>query len=170
MSNQITIEDFNRMAGLETRHPLVTVFRNIANKSSLHTPHSSLKSLTSDFYALIYKPLQSSLHLYRPGDNIDLAPDAYEGVLFHPDLLCGSHLERDIAKYPVRCRCKALRDYERSIIVECLADIDMELHHSIDRFTGMIIVSHIGLLLGYCVRFCDHKSKADATINKYISI
>lgn len=77
--------------------------------------------------------------------------------LFHPDLLCGSHLERDIDKYPVRCRCKALQGYERQTIVDCLANIDTELHHSIDRFSSMIIVSHIGLLLDYCVRFCEKR-------------
>ena len=29
------------------------------------------------------------------------------------------------------------------------------MHHSIDRHSGTIIVSHIELLLNYCTRFCD---------------
>lgn len=151
MDNQTTtIEDFNRMIGQETRHPLVTVFRN-----------SSLSALlTCNFYALVYKPMQSSLQLYRPGETIALADDDYCGVLFHPDLLCNTHLESNIARYPMRCSCKSLTENERKTIIEGLSHIDNELRHSIDRFTRMIVVSQISLLLGYCVRFCDCKSKA----------
>lgn len=85
-------------------------------------------------------------------------------MLFHPDLLYNTHLEKDIEKYPIRCRCKSLTAYEQSVIYDCINEIDRELHYAIDRFTALIIVSHIGLLLDYCVRFCEATSKTDISI------
>lgn len=153
-----TIADYNRMTGQETLHPLVTM----AKPST--APHARMMPA---FYALIYNPSQASLRLYRPGDTLDFATDDCNGVLFHPDLLCGTRLQQDIDGYPVRCRCHALTDCERSTIADCLAGIDTELHHSIDRFSRPIIVSHIGLLLDYCVRFCDTKCKTDISIRNH---
>lgn len=145
----VTIEQVNRLAGQETLHPLVTVVRkeiDLVDEESI-----------CDFFGLFFQTSRASLNLYRPGDMFVF--NNCSGVFFHPDLLIGTHLERDIEKYPKRCRCKSLTSYEQRIISDCLDEIDGELHHAIDRFTAPIIASHIGLLLDYCVRFCDGKEK-----------
>lgn len=161
----ITIDMFNKMTGQETLHPLVTL-ADLADDA----PADELR-MPCDFYALICRRSDAcgsttsgfSLRLVNPGEIFEL-PTAgsrpacgYTGVLFHPDLLCGTPLEQDIDNYPCRCRCRSeLTEKERETISGCLREIRKELHHAIDRYSSAIIVSHIELLLNYCTRFCSN--------------
>lgn len=161
MQNMFTIDLFNRMTGQETLHPLVT----LADRAD-GTLTDDLRMLC-DFYALICRRADTasrlSLQLIHPGEMFEL-PTAlhrrrcgYTGVLFHPDLLCDTPLERDIDDYPCRCRCRSeLTGKEIETISGCLREIRKELHHAIDRYSSTIIVSHIELLLNYCTRFCSN--------------
>lgn len=157
MNNIITIDLFNKLTGQETLHPLVCLadLSGYELREDLH--------MTCDFYALICKqnPVEEiSLRLVNPGETFEI-PSAqhrhlmgYTGVLFHPDLLCDTPLERNISSYPTRCCChSALSEREQQTIDGCLQEIGKELHHSIDRYSSTIIVSQIGLLLNYCTRF-----------------
>lgn len=170
MEKTITIEEYNKLMGQEMLHPLITVIKGgerTKNDEMVATQQkflltTSQTSFICDFYALLYAPSRMLLRLYCPGDTLEM--DVCEGILFHPDLLSGTHMEKDINKYPVRCSCKLLSVYERLTIRNCIDEIECELHHSIDRFTAPIIVSHIGLLLDYCVRFCDATCKTVISI------
>lgn len=155
----MTIDLFNKLTGRETLHPLV----GIADLSG-DGLNDDLR-LPCNFYALLCRKGSgpyTSLRLINPGDVFEI-PSArhrkerdYTGVLFHPDLLCDTPLERSIDRYPTRCRCHgALTERERQTIADCLREIDRELHHAIDRHSSTIIVSHIELLLNYCTRFCS---------------
>lgn len=161
MNDVITIDKFNKLTGQETLHPLVSVadLSRDELRDDLRMP--------CNFYALICrqdeKDGQTSLRLINPGEVFEIPSAAnrdtkgYTGVLFHPDLLCGTILERNIGTYPTRCSCRsALSERERQTIDGCLHEIGKELHHAIDRYSSDIFVSHIELLLNYCTRFCDH--------------
>ncbi len=162
MNNVITIDRFNKLTGQETLHPLVGLADLTGDKL-----HDDL-CLPCNFYALICRQekqgLQASLQLINPGETFEI-PSArhretkgYTGVLFHPDLLCDTPLEKCIDRYPTRCSCRsALTERERQTISDCLREIDKELHHAIDRHSSTIIVSHIELLLNYCTRFCSNQ-------------
>lgn len=161
--NVITVDLFNKLTGQETRHPLVCLADLSGDEldEDLRMPCS--------FYALICRPdetgRRSSLRLVNPGEMFEIPAafhrkaKGYTGVIFHPDLLCDTPLERHIGDYPSRCRCHgALTGREWRTIADCLGEIDRELHHAIDRHSGTIIASHIELLLNYCTRFCEHKN------------
>lgn len=161
MSNILTIDLFNKLTGQETLHPLV----GLADLSNDEL-NEDLR-LPCNFYALICRKssddFYTSLWLTNPGEMFEipatyhLPAKGYTGVLFHPDLLCDTPLERNIGCYPVRCRCcSLLTEREQQTISDCLQKIDKELHHAIDRHSGAIIASHIELLLNYCTRFCSH--------------
>lgn len=158
----ITVELFNKLTGQETLHPLVGLADLSGDRLSedLRRP--------CDFYALICRPdesgTQASLRLVNPGEMFEIPAalhcdtNGYTGVIFHPDLLCDTPLERHIDDYPTRCSCHgALTERERRTISDCLVKIGKELHHAIDCHSAAIIVSHIELLLNYCVRFCTHE-------------
>lgn len=164
MNNVITIDRFNKLTGQETLHPLVGLADLSGDKL-----HDDLRQ-PCNFYALICrqcsKDAGASLRLVNPWDMFEIPSifhretKGYTGVLFHPDLLCDTPLEQHIGDYPKRCSCRSvLNDHERQIVSDCLREIDKELHHAIDRHSSTIIVSHIELLLNYCVRFCSTKNK-----------
>ena len=142
----ININEFNRMAGRESLHPLVCMaYAGEPMRCSI------------DFYALLYICGKQALRLFKPGETIELEGSGEcRGVMFHPDLLCATPLGESIASYPGRCRCKGgLDGRETGIIDGCLAQIEKELHHDIDRHSAAIIASQIELLLNYCTRFCN---------------
>lgn len=164
MNNVITIDQFNKLTGQETLHPLV----GLANLSGDRLSEDLYRPC--NFYALICRPDENgnraSLRLVNPGEMFEIPAafhcntKGYTGVIFHPDLLCDTPLEQHIDDYPKRCSCRSvLNDHERQIVSDCLREIDKELHHAIDRHSSTIIVSHIELLLNYCVRFCSTKNK-----------
>lgn len=159
-NNVITVDLFNKLTGQETLHPLV----GLADLSGDQL--SEDLRMPCNFYALICRPdengTRDSLRLVNPGEMFEIPAafhcdtKGYTGVIFHPDLLCDTPLERHIDDYPTRCSCHgALTDRERRTISDCLEKIDKELHHAIDRHSSTIIVSHIELLLNYCTRFCS---------------
>lgn len=160
-NNVITIDLFNKLTGQETLHPLVGLVDLSGDKLS-----EDLR-MPCNFYALICRldknGERDSLRLVNPGEMFEIPAaihcktKGYTGVIFHPDLLCDTSLERHIGDYPTRCSCYGvLTERERQTISDCLGKIDKELHHAIDRHSSTIIVSHIELLLNYCTRFCSN--------------
>lgn len=154
MNNLMTIDQFNRLTGRETLHPLV----GIADLSHDRLLQSVRKPC--NFYALLLD--KKGLRLINPGElfsipsETDKYENGYTGVLFHPDLLYDTTLENDIETYPCRCNShKTLCDKARATVKDCIDCIAHELEHNIDRYSSTIIVSQIGLLLNYCTRFCN---------------
>lgn len=149
----MTIDKFNRLTGQETLHPLV----GIADLTGDNLDSDIRKPC--NFYALLCNEYR--LRLVIPGETLRI-PSAsnkrsagYTGVIFHPDLLCDTPLETEIASYTYRCNChKKLCENDKKTIYGCLDLIANELEHAIDRYSSAIIVSQIGLLLNYCTRIC----------------
>lgn len=160
----MTIDLFNKLTGRETLHPLISII-------DLSNPNLNRDiRMTCDFYGLLYYGTlaghpysgKDKLRLIHPGELIEIpstghrSANGYTGIIFHPDLLCDTSLEGRIESYPTRCRCQGpLSEHEQHIISDSLQEIRGELHHAIDRYSALIIASHIELLLNYCVRFCN---------------
>ena len=171
-----TICQYNEMMGVETLHPLVSVIDFSKCSPRRHARHSV------GYYAVFLKEVKCgeirygrNYYDYQEGTLVFLAPGQVIGIedngqtfqpkgwalLFHPDLLRGTELGRTIKDYTFFSyevnEALHLSEQEKRTVAECLRNIDAELHHAIDKHTRQLIVSNIGLLLDYCMRFYERQ-------------
>jgi len=101
--------------------------------------------------------------------SVNEAPSGY-GLLFHPDLIAGTHLGKTIKDYTFFSyevnEALHLSKKERKTIVECLQKIATEIDQNMDKHSKTLIVSNIELLLNYCMRFYDRQFITRSHINK----
>ena len=168
--------DYNDSLGCETLHPLVSVI----DFSAVRPIRSSLRSF--GLYAVFLKDVRCGDMIYgrqsydyQEGTLVFIAPGQCVGIdnrgvkfqpkgwalLFHPDLLRGTQLGRNIRNYTffsyeVR-EALHLSEQERRTIMECLHNIRHELQHAVDRHSRTLVVGNIEMLLNYCVRFYDRQ-------------
>lgn len=145
-----TIEKINRASKQETLHPLICVVE------SAQKAEQTLGIETIDYYSLTVSNNVDCnyLQLHSPGDKQSEIVET--GVYFHPDLLCGTPLEKHITEYPNKCICHGgLSDNELSLVNDCFNKIKNELMHPIDSHSATILSSHIELLLNYCIKICN---------------
>lgn len=71
------------------------------------------------------------------------------------------HLKKNIQEYTFFFYRKEealhLSQREKDKIIECLREMDEELHHPIDRHSQTLISRYIELLLDYCTRFYERQ-------------
>lgn len=91
--------------------------------------------------------------------DIEGIPTKSVGLLFHPDFIRGTSLGRKIRKYTFFSyeanEALHLSEEERTIVLDCLKKIEMELRHAIDKHSKGLIATNIELLLDYCMRFTN---------------
>jgi AraC-like DNA-binding protein len=183
------ISQFNSMRGLETLHPLVSVFE-----------FSKMKLIPEarahyGFYCVFLKEVvcgdlkygcnyydyqEGTLVFIAPGQVVGIgnAPGSSQpkgwGLLFHPDLIRGTSLGQHIKEYTFFSyeanEALHLSIKERQIILDCLSKIDYELHQSIDKHSKKLIANNIELLLNYCLRFYDRQFITRNQVNKDILV
>ena len=171
-----TIEKYNRILGIKTLHPLVSV-----------TDLSTLKDIKHcrkefGFYCIYYKNLECgtiqygrSKYDYQEGTMLFIAPGQIAGIndggatpsprgyvlMFHPDLLYGTPLARRMKDYNFFSydsnEALHMSEREKQIILNCFHEISAELEHAIDKHTKQIIASTIETMLNYCTRFYDRQ-------------
>ena len=82
-------------------------------------------------------------------------------VSYHPDLIRGTNLGRNIKEYTFFSydvnEALHLSERERHTFIDCLMKIEEELQHSIDRMSKRLIATNIELLLNYCLRFYERQ-------------
>ncbi|MDE6392079.1 MAG: helix-turn-helix domain-containing protein [Muribaculaceae bacterium] len=172
-----SIDAYNRLYGLETLHPLVSVLD--LKEATLAVNHVRMDYgvyalyLKNDTNCVLrygrqpYDYQEGTVVSFSPGQIIgvdyekdELAPDVV-GLMFHPDLIYGTPLGARIKNY-------AFFDYsqreavhlsleERAMFIECLGRIRQEITHPVDRHTAGIVASHIQLLLDYMTRFYERQ-------------
>ena len=163
--------------GLETLNPLVSVID--LNKA---TSSVDLIRFNYGIYALYlklekacdikygrqtYDYQEGTIVCFAPGQTAETNPTTDKvqvnahGILFHPDLLRGTSLGKSIKKYTFFSyevnEALHLSEEERSIVMDCLKIIRMELEHGVDKHSKTLLVNHIELLLNYCMRFYERQ-------------
>jgi AraC-like DNA-binding protein len=82
-------------------------------------------------------------------------------LLFHPDLIKGTHLAKQMSQYSFFSydsnEALHLSLKEQQIIKDLFGKLEYELNQSIDKHSKSIITNNIELLLNYCVRFYDRQ-------------
>lgn len=185
--NLDSVDKYNRLFGLETLHPLVSVV-NLSEATKFPTHFT----INYGVYALYLKETvcgdirygkqtydyqEGTITSFAPGQvaEIEMAegvkPRAY-GILFHPDLIKGTPLGSEIKRYSFFSyksnEALHISDDEKKIIIDCLSKIQMELEHAIDRLSKRLIAGNIQLLLDYCLRFYERQFNTRAVVNKDI--
>lgn len=171
------VSDFGRYMGAPDQHPLVCV---IDYNELNPIPHT-----LNDYsvYGLFFMADDSSIDLtygcgkydYKNGTLICVAPGQIGGkedngeriyldgwaLLFHPDLLQGTHLEKKIREYSFFDyrinEALHLTEDEREILIAIFRQLKLELEKPSDDFQKEIIVSYLGLILSQCGRFYNRQ-------------
>lgn len=172
-----SIDSYNKLYGLETRHPLVSVVNlNEATKCVNHVRMDygvyalylkNCVSCTLKYGRHIYDYQEGTVVSFSPGQLVsvdsekdEIAPDVI-GLMFHPDLLYGTPLATKIKNYSFfdysQREAVHLSLDERELFLEILGRIKTELDHPVDRHSADIVASHIQLLLDYMTRFYERQ-------------
>lgn len=179
-----SIQDFNDYNGVETLHPLISVV-HVEN-----TEHIKECRMHYGFYALYLKENKGcklsygrteydfdemTVTSFAPGQVVTVEPNPearyskYIGLAFHPALLNRTTLGKQMSRYEffdyTSNEALHLSAQEVEIFKGVLSMIEQELHHAIDKHTRELVVSHIELLLNYCLRFYDRQFITREEIN-----
>ena len=171
-----TVDQYNRLFGLETLHPLVSIV-NLSEAPRFPTHFT----MNYGVYALFLKNVkcgdirygrqtydyqEGTVTSFAPGQVVEVEmqqgvkPNAH-GLLFHPDLIKGTSLGQDIKHYSFFSYTSAealhLSEEEKGIFIDCLEKIKMELQRPIDKHSKRLISRNIELLLDYCMRFYERQ-------------
>ncbi len=182
-----TVAEYNDMLGVETLHPLVSVIDLSKAKPMRHMRH------TFSFYAVFLKDEKNcdliygrQRYDYQKGSVVCLAPGQVIGIkdtgekfqprgyalCFHPDLIHGTNLGRNIKEYTFFSyeanEALHLSERERHTFIDCLMKIQEELQNSIDRLSKRLIANNIELLLNYCLRFYERQFITRQDVNRDI--
>lgn len=170
------VDDYNKLFGLETLHPLVSVVD--LSKAEVWPMHFKLNY---SIYGLFLKDTKCGdirygrkIYDYREGTVVSFAPGQVTevemieghkptalGILFHPDLIRGTSLGQEIKQYSFflydSTEALHLSEREKAIFTDCLNKIQLELEHAIDQHSKRLISRNIELLLDYCLRFYERQ-------------
>jgi len=180
-----TVTEYNNLIGQETLHPLVSII-DFSKAEPFYYFRMQL-----GFYAIFLKDLKCgdmvyglNTYDYEQGTLIFVAPNQVYGfedksekrqgkgktLLFHPDLIHGTALGRNIKEYTFFSyevnEALHLSTRERAIISDCLDKISYELEHAIDSHSKTLIVSYIELFLNYSKRFYERQFITRSHVNK----
>ncbi|MDP4209304.1 MAG: helix-turn-helix transcriptional regulator [Bacteroidota bacterium] len=181
------VSQYNALMGQETLHPLVSVIDFSKSKSTEHL------RMNFGFYTIFLKDVKCgdlkygrNYYDYQEGTLVFIAPGQVVGIerkgeyfqpqgwalLFHPDLIRGTSLGRNIKEYTFfsyeSYEALHLSERERQVVLDCLNKIDFELKHAIDKHSKALIANNIELLLNYCLRFYDRQFITRGNVNKDI--
>ena len=179
--------EYNDLLGVETLHPLVSVIDLSKAHPMKHVRH------IFGFYAIFLKEVKCGDLLYgrqhydyQEGTWVCLAPGQVIGIedngevyqpkgwalVFHPDLVRGTSLGRNIREYSFFSyevnEALHLSEREREMVVGCFLKIRQELEHAIDRHSKRLIAINIEMLLDYCLRFYERQFITRENKNKTV--
>ena len=168
--------DYSRYLGQTDCHPLVSVIEYAEVSPIRHSLNNySVYGMFMHEHLPVELTYGCGKYDYKSGTLICVAPGQIGGkedngewidldgwaLLFHPDLLRGTPLEKTIKEctffdYRVNEALHMTKE-ERDTFVMLMRQIKNELINSRDAFQDRIIVEYIGLLLNYCMRFYNRQ-------------
>lgn len=183
-----SIDAYNKLYGLETKHPLVTVIdlteaTRVVNHVSMDYNVYALflkngSNCTLKYGRQPYDYQEGSVVSFSPGQLIELSTDVDEiapdviGLMFHPDLIHKTPLASKIKEYSFfdysQREALHLSADERKLFIQCLERINEEISHPVDKHTAEIVSSHIQLLLDYVTRFYERQFITRSKVNSDI--
>lgn len=171
-----SVSAYNKLRGIETLHPLVTVI-DMSKAGSMPAG-----TINFGLYAIYLKELicgelkygrnnydfqEGTLVFTAPGQIVGIQPSANYtsqkgwALLFHPDLIKGTALGKHIQEYSFFSydvnEALHLSEKEKQLVLDCFSKIQYEMEQSIDKHSKMLIASNIELFLNYCLRFYDRQ-------------
>ena len=179
-----TIDQYNKLFGLETVHPLVAVVD--LSKAPKWPEHFCFNY---GFYCLyvkdakcgkitygrqVYDYQEGSVVCFAPGQVAHVEMEAGTkpsgiGIMFHSDLIRNTPLGHEIGRYNFFSyeanEALHLSERERKIIMDCVEKIEYEVDRVIDKHSQRLIATNIELLLDYCMRFYDRQFITRSTVN-----
>lgn len=180
-----TIDQYNKLFGFETLYPLVSVVD--LSKAPTWPDHfrfnygvyciylKDAKCGTIRYGRQNYDYQEGSIVAFAPGQiaNIDMERGTKPsglGVLFHPDLLHGTPLGREIDRYSFFSydinEALHVSEKERKTLVNCIDNIKDEMEQAIDKHSNRLIAANIELFLEYCMRFYDRQFITRTKVNQ----
>lgn len=168
--------DFLSYVGADTRHPLVGVI-DFEKVSPIPSSVNSYNVYGLFMHSNIPNDLTygCGTYDYRNGTLICVAPGQIGGregrgdlveldgwaILFHPDLIKGTHLEKEIRNftffdYQVNEALHMSED-ERNIIATLMKQIQNEIENCNDASQKSILIGYLTAMLNYCQRFYNRQ-------------
>jgi AraC-like DNA-binding protein len=182
-----TVKQYNNWIGTDTLHPLVSVinfneipsvqhFRRYMGVYAVFLKNIKCGDMTYGCQPYDYE--DGTLVFVAPGQvygidskGVATKPSGY-ALIFHPDLIAGTHLGRMIKDYTFFSyevsEALHLSKKERETIIDCFEKIKTEIDQNIDKHSKTLIVSNIELFLNYCMRFYDRQFITRINANKDI--
>ncbi|HPT30394.1 MAG TPA: helix-turn-helix domain-containing protein [Prolixibacteraceae bacterium] len=185
--NLESVSDYNKLVGVETVHPLVSIIDFSKTKSQ----YSSHTHLYFGIYAIYLKEYdcgelrygrgtydyqEGTLVFIAPGQSVEIMRKADQtqrkgwALMFHPDLIRGTQLGKNINEYTFFSyainEALHISEKERKVVFDCFDKISAEIEDRLDKHSRKLIVNNIELFLDYCVRFYDRQFITRDTINQ----
>lgn len=182
-----TVQDYNDFNNHETLHPFVSIL-----DLSKAQPRTGVK-MNFGLYTVFLKEVvcgdlrygratydyqEGTLVFIAPGQVIDVdnKTDLYQpkgfALVFHPDLIKGTPLAKDILDYNFFSyksnEALHLSTKERQMVLDFFSKIEFELQNAIDKHSKKLITSTIELFLSYCERFYDRQFITRENVNQGI--
>lgn len=170
------VSDYSRYVGVVDRHPLVSVIDFAEVSPVRHSlNHYGVYGIFFHDEAEIDLSYGCGRYDYKKGTVICVAPGQIGGkedngervnltgwaLLFHPDLLHGTPLERTIGEYSFfEYRINEalhMTEEEHDVLVSLMRQIRDEIGRKRDSVQDSIIVNYIGLVLNFCRRFYNRQ-------------
>jgi len=184
-----TVRQYNESMGVDTLHPLVSV----VDFDEIPTYHQFQRYM--GIYAVFLKYIKCGdmrygcqPYDYEDGTLVFIAPGQVYGIdskgeiikpsgkalVFHPDLIVGTHLGNHIKDYSFFSydvnEALHLSKKERETINDCFSKIASEIDSNIDKHSKTLIVSNIELFLNYCMRFYDRQFITRTNVNNDVLV
>lgn len=184
-----TVDQYNKLFGLETMHPLV----GVVDLSKSDTWPTNFR-VNYGIYSLFLKETKCGdirygrqMYDYSEGTVVGFAPGQVTGIelaegqkpmahglIFHPDLIRGTTLGREIKRYSFFSyesrEALHLSEQEKQLFTDCLKKIQIELEHPIDKHSKRLICMNIELLLDYCMRFYERQFTTRSEVNQDVLV
>lgn len=170
------VGDYSRYVGHTDRHPLVSVIDYAEVSPIRHSLNNySVYGIFFHDEAEIDLAYGCGKYDYKKGTVICVAPGQIGGkedngeqvmltgwaLLFHPDLLHATHLEKAIKNYSFFDyrvnEALHMTDEEHGILTSLMRQIRDELRKRHDELQDSIIVGYIELVLNFCQRFYNRQ-------------